>query len=90
MDGRIYVWRIDEGPDAENKPQITGKIEVAIQIVGDAEAYHPRICWHSHKQVRHHLHNICHLQVHFASQLTNGVACLSYRNFCLLESETVS
>ncbi|KAI4981635.1 hypothetical protein ZWY2020_022127 [Hordeum vulgare] len=50
VDGRIYVWRIDEGPDAENKPQITGKIEVAIQIVGDAEAYHPRICWHSHKQ----------------------------------------
>ncbi|WVZ73893.1 hypothetical protein U9M48_022150 [Paspalum notatum var. saurae] len=50
VDGRIYVWRIDEGPDEENKPQITGKIEIAIQIVGDAEAYHPRICWHSHKQ----------------------------------------
>ncbi|CAM0944463.1 unnamed protein product [Alopecurus aequalis] len=50
VDGRIYVWRIDEGPDEENKPQISGKIEVAIQIVGDAEAYHPRICWHSHKQ----------------------------------------
>ncbi|KAG2661176.1 enhancer of mRNA-decapping protein 4-like isoform X5 [Panicum virgatum] len=50
VDGRIYVWRIDEGPDEENKPQITGKIEIAIQIVGDVEAYHPRICWHSHKQ----------------------------------------
>ncbi|KAM0850199.1 hypothetical protein ACQ4PT_053228 [Festuca glaucescens] len=50
VDGRIYVWRIDEGHDEENKPQISGKIEVAIQIVGDAEAYHPRICWHSHKQ----------------------------------------
>ncbi|KAK3158952.1 hypothetical protein QOZ80_2AG0143850 [Eleusine coracana subsp. coracana] len=50
VDGRIYVWRIDEGPDEENKPQITGKIEIAIQIVGDAETYHPRICWHSHKQ----------------------------------------
>ncbi|KAL6633640.1 hypothetical protein ACP70R_026311 [Stipagrostis hirtigluma subsp. patula] len=50
VDGRIYVWRIDEGPDEENKPQITGKIEIAIQIVGDSEAYHPRICWHSHKQ----------------------------------------
>ncbi|CAL5054622.1 unnamed protein product [Urochloa decumbens] len=50
VDGRIYVWRIDEGPDEENKPQITGKIEIAVQIVGDAEAYHPRICWHSHKQ----------------------------------------
>ncbi|CAM0913984.1 unnamed protein product [Alopecurus aequalis] len=50
VDGRIYVWKIDEGPDSENKPQITGKIEIAIQIVGDAETYHPRICWHSHKQ----------------------------------------
>ncbi|TKW41327.1 hypothetical protein SEVIR_1G306900v4 [Setaria viridis] len=50
VDGRIYVWRIDEGPDDENKPQITGKIEIAIQIVGEVEAYHPRICWHSHKQ----------------------------------------
>uniref|UniRef100_A0ACD5VBQ2 Uncharacterized protein n=1 Tax=Avena sativa TaxID=4498 RepID=A0ACD5VBQ2_AVESA len=50
VDGRIYVWKIDEGPDEENKPQITEKIEIAIQIVGDAETYHPRICWHSHKQ----------------------------------------
>ncbi|KAF7108092.1 LOW QUALITY PROTEIN: hypothetical protein CFC21_108629, partial [Triticum aestivum] len=50
VDGRIYVWKIDEGPDEENKPQITGKIEMAIQIVGDAGTYHPRICWHSHKQ----------------------------------------
>ncbi|XP_052158621.1 enhancer of mRNA-decapping protein 4 isoform X1 [Oryza glaberrima] len=50
VDGRIYVWKIDEGPDEQNKPQITGKIEIAIQIVGDAETYHPRICWHSHKQ----------------------------------------
>lgn len=46
------MWRIDEGPDEENKPQITGKIEIAIQVVGEAEAYHPRICWHSHKQVK--------------------------------------
>ncbi|KAL5207669.1 hypothetical protein ABZP36_032104 [Zizania latifolia] len=50
VDGRIYVWRIDEGPDDDGKPQITGKVEIAIQIVGDAESYHPRICWHSHKQ----------------------------------------
>ncbi|TVU11554.1 hypothetical protein EJB05_45147 [Eragrostis curvula] len=50
VDGRIYVWKIDEGPDEENKSQITGRIEIAIQIIGDAETYHPRICWHSHKQ----------------------------------------
>ncbi|GJM99965.1 hypothetical protein PR202_ga17112 [Eleusine coracana subsp. coracana] len=49
-DGQIYVWKIDEGPDEESKSQITGKIEIAIQIIGDAETYHPRICWHSHKQ----------------------------------------
>ncbi|CAL5038161.1 unnamed protein product [Urochloa decumbens] len=50
VDGRVYVWKIDEGPDEENKSQITGKIEIAIQIIGNAETYHPRICWHSHKQ----------------------------------------
>ncbi|XP_020110444.1 enhancer of mRNA-decapping protein 4-like isoform X3 [Ananas comosus] len=50
VDGRVFVWKIDEGPDEENKPQITGKIVIAIQIVGDAESFHPRICWHSHKQ----------------------------------------
>jgi WD40 repeat protein len=61
VDGRIYVWKIDEGPDEDSKPQITGKIEIAIQIVGDAESYHPRICWHSHKQVKHYLYHICRL-----------------------------
>ncbi|XP_038985665.1 enhancer of mRNA-decapping protein 4-like isoform X2 [Phoenix dactylifera] len=50
VDGRVFVWKIDEGPDEDNKPQITGKIIIAIQIVGDGESYHPRICWHSHKQ----------------------------------------
>ncbi|KAF0915328.1 hypothetical protein E2562_035555 [Oryza meyeriana var. granulata] len=25
VDGRIYVWKIDEGPDEDNKPRITGK-----------------------------------------------------------------
>jgi enhancer of mRNA-decapping protein 4 len=50
VDGRVYVWKIDEGPDEENKSQISGKIEIAIQVIGDAETYHPRICWHSHKQ----------------------------------------
>jgi hypothetical protein len=52
------VWKIDEGPDKENKSQITGKIEIAIQIVGYTETYHPRICWHSHKQVKAHLHDL--------------------------------
>jgi len=51
VDGKVVVWKIDEGTDEENKPQITGKIVIAIQIVGDGESYHPRICWHSHKQV---------------------------------------
>ncbi|KAG6513328.1 enhancer of mRNA-decapping protein 4-like [Zingiber officinale] len=50
IDGRVFVWKIDEGPDEENKPLITGKVIMAIQIVGDRESYHPRICWHSHKQ----------------------------------------
>ncbi|XP_058114756.1 enhancer of mRNA-decapping protein 4-like isoform X2 [Magnolia sinica] len=50
IDGRIFVWKINEGPDEEDKPQITGKVIVAIHMVGDGESFHPRICWHSHKQ----------------------------------------
>lgn len=50
VDGKVFVWKIDEGPDHEDKPQIAGKLVLAIQLIGDRE-YHPRICWHSHKQV---------------------------------------
>ncbi|KAE8098914.1 hypothetical protein FH972_016942 [Carpinus fangiana] len=50
IDGRVYVWKISEGPDEEEKPQITGKAVVAIQITGDEEPAHPRVCWHCHKQ----------------------------------------
>lgn len=45
------MWKISEGPDEEGTPQITGKIVIAIQIVGEGEAVHPRVCWHCHKQV---------------------------------------
>ncbi|XP_028109811.1 enhancer of mRNA-decapping protein 4-like isoform X2 [Camellia sinensis] len=48
--GRVYVWKITEGPDEEDKPQITGKIVIAIQIVGEGDSVHPRVCWHCHKQ----------------------------------------
>lgn len=52
VDGRVYVWKINEGPDDEDKPpQIFGKVIVAIQIVGQEEPIHPRVCWHPHKQV---------------------------------------
>lgn len=50
MDGRVYVWKISEGPDEEEKPQITGRIVIAIQITGEGESVHPRVCWHCHKQ----------------------------------------
>ncbi|CAN4117823.1 unnamed protein product [Withania somnifera] len=50
VDGRVYIWKITEGPDEEDKPQITGKIVTAIQIVGEGESFRPRICWHCHKQ----------------------------------------
>lgn len=50
VDGRVYVWKITEGPDEEDKPQITGKIVIALQIVGEGESVHPRVCWHCHKQ----------------------------------------
>ncbi|KAK9057166.1 hypothetical protein SSX86_024533 [Deinandra increscens subsp. villosa] len=51
MDGRVYVWKILETPDDDDKPQITGKIVIAVQIVGGGgEPVHPRVCWHCHKQ----------------------------------------
>ncbi|KAL2247732.1 UNVERIFIED_CONTAM: Enhancer of mRNA-decapping protein 4 [Sesamum indicum] len=50
VDGRVYVWKITEGPDEEDKPQITGKIIIAVQITGEGESVHPRVCWHCHKQ----------------------------------------
>lgn len=50
LEGRVFVWKISEGPDEEDKPQITGKIVIAIQILGDEEYIHPRVCWHRHKQ----------------------------------------
>ncbi|XP_073309319.1 enhancer of mRNA-decapping protein 4-like isoform X1 [Primulina huaijiensis] len=50
VDGRVYVWKITEGPDEEDKQQITGRIVTAIQITGEGESVHPRVCWHCHKQ----------------------------------------
>ncbi|GMJ08348.1 varicose-related [Hibiscus trionum] len=50
VDGRVFVWKINEGPDDEDKPQIFGKVVIAIQIVGQEDSKHPRVCWHPHKQ----------------------------------------
>ncbi|EOY29044.1 Transducin/WD40 repeat-like superfamily protein, putative isoform 1 [Theobroma cacao] len=50
VDGRVFVWKINEGPDDDDKPQIFGKVVIAIQIVGQEESIHPRVCWHPHKQ----------------------------------------
>ncbi|KAD4178815.1 hypothetical protein E3N88_27406 [Mikania micrantha] len=50
IDGRVYVWKITEGTDEDDKPQITGSIVIAVQIVGEEEFVHPRVCWHCHKQ----------------------------------------
>uniref|UniRef100_A0A7N0U230 Enhancer of mRNA-decapping protein 4 WD40 repeat region domain-containing protein n=1 Tax=Kalanchoe fedtschenkoi TaxID=63787 RepID=A0A7N0U230_KALFE len=50
VNGRFYVWKLSEGPDEEDKPQITGKIVVALQVEGGGDAVHPRVCWHCHKQ----------------------------------------
>lgn len=50
VNGRFLVWKLSEVQDTENKPQITGNIVTAIQIVGEDDAVHPRVCWHCHKQ----------------------------------------
>ncbi|KAG6411686.1 hypothetical protein SASPL_129770 [Salvia splendens] len=42
VDGRVYVWKITEGSDEEDKPQITGKIVIALQITGEGDSLHPR------------------------------------------------
>ncbi|KAG5105135.1 hypothetical protein JHK82_042105 [Glycine max] len=41
-DGRIFIWKIKEGPDEDDKPQITGKVILALQILGESESVHPR------------------------------------------------
>lgn len=56
VDGRFFIWNITEGPDEEDKPQILGKIVVAIQMLADGDSVHPRVCWHPHKQVIIQLH----------------------------------
>ncbi|KAK2639997.1 hypothetical protein Ddye_027792 [Dipteronia dyeriana] len=54
VEGRVFAWRIREGPDEEDKPQITGDVVVAIQFVGgrdgEGDYVHPRLCWHCDKQ----------------------------------------
>ncbi|XP_024976086.1 enhancer of mRNA-decapping protein 4-like [Cynara cardunculus var. scolymus] len=50
IDGRVYVWKLTESPDEDDKPQISRKIVIAIQITGEGESVHPRVCWHCHKQ----------------------------------------
>ncbi|XP_031491745.1 enhancer of mRNA-decapping protein 4-like [Nymphaea colorata] len=49
-DGRVFIWKITEDLNEEDKSQITGKLILAIQMVGDRELFHPRVCWHTHKQ----------------------------------------
>ncbi|KAG2305725.1 hypothetical protein Bca4012_085295 [Brassica carinata] len=50
LDGKVFVWKISEGSEGDDDPQITGKISLALQILGHEDAKHPRVCWHSHKQ----------------------------------------
>nr|GEX85857.1 hypothetical protein [Tanacetum cinerariifolium] len=50
MDGRVYVWKIAEGPDEDDKPEIRGDVVIAVEFVGEGEPVRPRVCWHCHKQ----------------------------------------
>ncbi|CAH8384874.1 unnamed protein product [Eruca vesicaria subsp. sativa] len=50
LDGKVFVWKISEGSEGDDDPQITGKIALALQILGHEDTKHPRVCWHSHKQ----------------------------------------
>lgn len=33
VDGRVYIWKITEGPDEEDKPRITGKIVMLFKLL---------------------------------------------------------
>ncbi|CAK7323379.1 unnamed protein product [Dovyalis caffra] len=50
VDGRVFIRKINEGPDEEEKPHIFERILLALHIVADGELVHPRVCWHPHKQ----------------------------------------
>ncbi|XP_010534815.2 PREDICTED: enhancer of mRNA-decapping protein 4-like isoform X1 [Tarenaya hassleriana] len=50
LEGKVFVWKISEGSEGEDQPQITGGIVLAVQILGEEDAKHPRVCWHCHKQ----------------------------------------
>ncbi|CAM6073454.1 unnamed protein product [Sphagnum tenellum] len=49
-DGRVLVRKIVEGPSEDGKLIISDQTLLAIQIVGDWESCHPRVCWHSQMQ----------------------------------------
>jgi enhancer of mRNA-decapping protein 4 len=51
VDGRVFIRKINEGSDEEEKPQIFERILLALHIIADGESFHPRVCWHPHKQV---------------------------------------
>lgn len=54
VDGRVYVWKICEGPDEQDKLQITGNAIIAIHLLrgeGEGDYVHPRVCWHCSRQV---------------------------------------
>ncbi|XP_037495241.1 enhancer of mRNA-decapping protein 4 isoform X2 [Jatropha curcas] len=50
IDGRVFIRKISEGPDEEEKPQIFERIVLALQIIVEGGPVHPRVCWHPHKQ----------------------------------------
>ncbi|XP_021620510.1 enhancer of mRNA-decapping protein 4 isoform X2 [Manihot esculenta] len=50
IDGRVFIRKINEGPDEEEKSQIFERIVLALQIITEGESVHPRVCWHPHKQ----------------------------------------
>lgn len=44
IDGRVYIWKISEGPGEEEKSQISGVVVLAIHITGEEGSIHPRVC----------------------------------------------
>ncbi|KAL9270537.1 Enhancer of mRNA-decapping protein 4-like protein [Drosera capensis] len=52
IDERVFVWKISEDADEEDKPQILTSMVFALHISGVEGSLHPKVFWHCHKEAR--------------------------------------
>ena len=72
------MWKISEGSEGDEQSQITGKIVVALQILGEEDTKHPRVCWHCHKQVFQHISFATGSCIFFCCEHELALLCLYF------------